>query len=130
MSQIKVPKSLLDSSVKVLTERLRDEYVAHYFYRNATNWCKGIGYNKAAAFFENEAANELVHSKSVQDYLTQWNIFPTIPPAPTTMTFTSLVDMVNKAYEMEDELLEKYSANQKEFLDLHPATFNFIQNYG
>ena len=58
MSQVKVPKSLLDSSVKVLTDRLRDEYVAHYFYRNATNWCKGIGYNKAAAFFAEEAESE------------------------------------------------------------------------
>ncbi len=58
MSTIKTPKTLADASVKILTDRLGDEYTAHYFYRNATNWCAGIGYMKAAAFFAQEAENE------------------------------------------------------------------------
>lgn len=126
------PKTLNDVSEKifsVLNERIGDEYQAYFFYRNAANWCKGMNYNKAAAFFENEASNELSHSLGLQDYLTQWNLFPIIPPAPTSVEFTSLVDVVNKAYNMEYALLEKYSADQKEFFDIHPATFNFIQKY-
>jgi ferritin len=126
------PKTLNDISEKIslhLNERIGDEYKAYFFYRNAANWCKGANYNKAAEFFEAEAANELIHSKGVQDYLTQWNLLPSIPPAPTTISFTGLVDVINKAYEMEYELLEKYSADQKVFFDLHPATFNFIQKY-
>lgn len=126
------PKTLDDISNKLtqtLNKRIGDEYTAYYFYRNAANWCKGMNYNKAGEFFEGEAANELEHSKGLQDYLTQWNIFPTIPQAPTTMNFTSLVDVVNKAYEMEYGLLEKYSEDQGVFFGIHPATFNFIQKY-
>jgi ferritin len=126
------PKTLDDVSSKLtqtLNKRIGDEYTAYFFYRNAANWCKGMNYNKAGEFFEAEAANELEHSRGLQDYLTQWNIFPTIPQAPTTMNFTSLIDVVNKAYEMEYGLLEKYSSDQKVFFDVHPATFNFIQKY-
>jgi ferritin len=126
------PKTLDDVSSKLtqtLNKRIGDEYTAYFFYRNAANWCKNMNYNKAGRFFEAEAANELEHSRGLQDYLTQWNIFPTIPQAPTTMNFTSLIDVVNKAYEMEYGLLEKYSSDQKVFFDVHPATFNFIQKY-
>ena len=126
------PKTLNDIAGKLsetLNERIGDEYKAYYFYRNAANWCKGANYNKAGEFFENEASAELEHSKGVQDYLTQWNIIPTIPQAPTNVTFTSLVDVVNKAYEMEYDLLEKYSMDQIAFSEIHPATFNFIQKY-
>jgi ferritin len=126
------PKTLNDIAGKLsetLNERIGDEYKAYYFYRNAANWCKGANYNKAAEFFENEASAELEHSKGVQDYLTQWNIVPTIPQAPTNVTFTSLVDVINKAYEMEYGLLEKYSMDQIAFAEIHPATFNFIQKY-
>lgn len=126
------PKTLDDVSEKIsltLNQRIGDEYQAYFFYRNAANWCKGMNYNKAAAFFENEAANELAHSLGLQDYLTQWNLYPIIPPAPTSVQFSSLVDVVNKAYIMEYDLLEKYSSDQKEFFTIHPATFNFIQKY-
>ena len=126
------PKTLNDIAGKLseaLNERIGDEYTAYYFYRNAANWCKGANYNKAGEFFENEASAELEHSKGVQDYLTQWNIIPTIPQAPTNVTFTSLVDVINKAYEMEYGLLEKYSMDQIAFAEIHPATFNFIQKY-
>ena len=58
-TMIKTPKTLVDASVKILTDRLGDEYTAHYFYRNATNWCAGIGYLKAAAFFAQEACQDL-----------------------------------------------------------------------
>jgi ferritin len=126
------PKTLNDIASKlseILNQRIGDEYKAYYFYRNAANWCKGMNYNKAGEFFESEAANELEHSKGLQDYLTQWNIIPEIPQAPTNVTFNNLVDVINKAYEMEYGLLEKYSMDQIEFAEIHPATFNFIQKY-
>lgn len=126
------PKVLSDIASKIsetLNERIGDEYKAYYFYRNAANWCKGMNYNKAGEFFETEAANELEHSKGLQDYLTQWNVVPQIPQAPTTANFSSLVDVINKAYEMEYALLEKYSMDQIDFAEIHPATFNFIQKY-
>jgi len=126
---VTVPKTLPDNITKTLFERLGDEYTAYFFYRNAANWCKNANYKKAAAFFEKETSGELEHAKGIQDYLTQWNIIPVIPQTPTTQSFSTLVDIINKAYEIEYNLLEKYSKNQKEFLNEHTATFNFIQGY-
>lgn len=76
-----------------------------------------------------KANGELEHSKGLQDYLTQWNVIPTIPQAQTTFNFSGLIDIINQAYQMEYSLLEKYSKNQQELLTTHPATFNFIQKY-
>jgi ferritin len=123
------PNSLPEEIINMFNERLGDEYTAHYFYRNAANWCKNVNYKKAASFFEAEAESELEHAKGLQDYLTQWNIIPQIPQSPTTQNFTSLVDVVNKSYTMEYVLFEKYSENQKSLDVIHPATFNFIQKY-
>jgi ferritin len=126
------PKTLNDFSESIsssLNERIGDEYAAHYFYRNAANWCKNVNYKNATVYFEGEAASELDHAKGLQDYLTQWNLMPAIPTAPTQHSFKNLADIINKAYEIEYELMLKYSDNQKEFLNEHPATFNFIQKY-
>jgi ferritin len=122
-------KTLPESIISTLNERIGDEYTAYYFYRNAANWCKDKNYKKATQFFESEAAGELEHSKGLQDYLTQWNTIPTIPQVETTQDFESLVDIINKAYILEYNLLMKYSKDQQSFLGVHPATFNFIQKY-
>jgi len=124
-----IPKKLSNDIVEILDARIGDEYTAHYFYRNAANWCKNVNYNKAAAYFEAEASSELEHAQGLQDYLTQWNLLPAIPQAPTRSEFTNLIDIIKKAYEMEYNLLTKYSGDQKMFFNEHPATFNFIQKY-
>lgn len=123
------PKTLPASIVKTINERIGDEYTAHYFYRNAANWCNDKNYKKAAAFFEAEANAELEHAKGLQDYVTQWNELPSIPAAPTSVKFESLVDIINGAYEMEYGLYEMYSEFQVDLMSEHPATFNFIQGY-
>lgn len=123
------PVLLPEEIVSEINQRIGDEYHAHYFYRNAANWCKEVNYKKAASFFESEANSELEHSKGLQDYLTQWNIIPTIPQAQTKFEFGGLVDIINQAYQMEYDLLQKYSTNQQSLLSSHPATFNFIQKY-
>lgn len=124
-----MPNTLPAEIVSTLNTRLGDEYTAYFFYRNAANWCKNVNYPKAAAFFEGEAAAELTHAQGIQDYLTQWNLIPAIPPAPTQVSFLSLIDLINKAYELEYNLLMKYSDDQKKFFEIHPGSFNFIQKY-
>ena len=57
---------LSQEAVTELTDRLKDEYTAHYFYRNAANWCKGVNYKKAAEFFNSEAEAELVAGYHVE----------------------------------------------------------------
>ena len=129
MSQIKTPKLLLDSSVRLLTDRLRDEYVAHYFYRSATNWCKGIGYNKAAAFFAEEAESELEHTKKLQTFLVDWNIEPSLPSIKPNIQFTDLIDIVNKAYVMEYALFDSYCKDSHTVFQTDINTFDFLTEF-
>ena len=70
-TDVRIPVTLEPQVVMLLMERLKDEYTAHYFYRNASNWCKDKAYNKAAAFFAEEAANELTHAEMLQKYLVE-----------------------------------------------------------
>lgn len=123
------PNTLSENIINIFNERLGDEYTAYYFYRNAANWCKNVNYKKAAAYFESEASSELEHAQGLQDYLTQWNIIPQIPQTPTVQSFQNLVEIINKAYNLEYNLLQKYSEDQKLLSNEHPATFNFIQKY-
>jgi len=129
MTQIKAPKALLDSSVKILTERLRDEYVAHYFYRNATNWCKGIGYNKAAAYFAEEAESELEHAKKLQTFLVDWNVEPLMPAIKPNITFVDLIDIVNKAYTMEYALFDSYCKDSHTVFQTDINTFDLLTKF-
>jgi len=129
MSTIKTPKTLADASVKILTERLGDEYTAHYFYRNATNWCAGIGYMKAAAFFAQEAENELEHAKGLQKYLVDWNVMPLLPSIKPNITFVDLIDIINKAYALEYALFEAYMRDSKELFASDLNTFDFLTGY-
>jgi len=123
------PKALPAKAITILNSRLGDEYAAYFFYRNAANWCKNANYKKAAAFFDAESAGELGHANKIQDYLTQWNLIPDMNFSITSEKFSSLLDIVNKAYNIEYTLLQKYSADLQTLLDADPSTFNFVQGY-
>ena len=116
-------------SVKILTDRLRDEYTAHYFYRNATNWCAGIGYLKAAAFFAAESESELEHAKDIQKFLVDWNVDPLLPSIKPNIQFTDLIDIVNKSYAMENGLFESYCKDSVDLLVKDINTFDFLTKY-
>lgn len=126
-SNIKEPKTLAEPIVKLLEERIGDEYNAHFFYVNASNWCQGVGYTKAAAFFAKEAANELEHSAQVQKYLVDWNVDPKIPTPKTQVTFNTLIDIVGQAYDMEYALYEAYNKTSMALMQADLATFDFLQ---
>ena len=72
-SEVLKPKTLPENIISALNDRLGDEYTAHYFYRGAANWCQGVAYTKAAAFFAKEAAAELEHAEKIQKYIVDWN---------------------------------------------------------
>jgi len=74
---------LSEKTIKILTDRIKDEYTAHYFYRAAANWCNDKNYKKAGEFFEKEAKSELKHSEKIQNYMTGFNIIAQIPQAET-----------------------------------------------
>jgi ferritin len=132
MEPIKIltPIKLNESIITLLTERLKDEYTAHYFYRNAANWCRDANYVKATAFFEGEANNELEHAKMLQDYITSWNVVPMIPPVtPDTTKFDNLIQIVNGGYKLEYNLLVDYNETSSKLFTIDLTTFDFLQQF-
>jgi ferritin len=127
-SDIQLPATLDQEVVDMLNRRLGDEYTAHYFYRNAANWCADKAYNKAAAFFTQEAANELQHAEMLQTYLVGWNATPIIPPISMSLDFLNLIDIVNKAYDLEFNLLIAYNKNSAAMFPGDLSTFDFLQD--
>ena len=77
MTQPRTPKELAPKIVDMINNRIKDEYTAHFFYRNAANWCEGANYKKATEFFKQEAANELEHAEKLQKYfhINQVNLY-------------------------------------------------------
>ena len=118
--------TLSDKVVKLLTDRLKDEYSAHYYYRAAANWCNDVNYKKAAAYFENEANDELIHAKKLQDYMTGFNIIPQIPPVNPKHEFTNLIDIVNGAYTLELNLMKAYNQISHLVFSEDITTFDFL----
>jgi ferritin len=132
MENIKIlnPVKLDESVVSILTNRIKDEYIAHYFYRNAANWCLDANYKKAAKFFEGEANNELEHAKMLQDYITSWNVIPTIPAVdPKTASFNNLVEIINGGYKLEYNLLVDYNDSSSKLFNIDLTTFDFLQQF-
>lgn len=123
------PHILNNDSVKLLTERLGDEYTAHYFYNAAANWCAGVGYQKAAKFFAAESMSELGHAQKLQKYMVDWNITPVIPTVETHKDFATLVDIIEGAYEIEYDLFTKYVTNSQALFTSDLATFDFLKEF-
>lgn len=120
---------LSEKTINILTNRLADEYVAHYFYRNAANWCSDMNYKKAAVYFTNEANTELQHAEGLQKYMTDFNIIPEIPSVDTVDTFESLVDIIYGAYEMELGLMKSYNRDSQLVFGDDITTFDFLTKY-
>ena len=115
-----------DKTIKIITERIKDEYTAHYYYRAASNWCKDMNYKKAAEFFSNEADDELTHAKTLQEYMVDFNVIPEIPQAKTKHEFNNLIDVVYGAYKMELGLMNSYNKNSQELFNSDITTYDLF----
>jgi len=125
------PNKLPEEIVSLLQPRLRDELTQYARYTAMANWCRGVGYEKAAAFYEKDASEELEHAQRLMKFLVDWNIIPSYPSivAPRT-TFDSLTATIEEAYKFEFKLYEDYedtSARVFEAGDM--CTFDFLQQY-
>jgi len=123
------PSKLTEETISILTERIKDEYTAHYFYRSAANWCRNMNYKKAAQFFDNESSSELDHAKGLQEYMDDFNVQPHILKTETNFEFDSLVDIINGAYQMEHSLMNSYNQSSSALFTTDLTTFDFLTNY-
>jgi ferritin len=120
---------LSSKTIKILTDRIKDEYTAHYFYRDATNWCRDKNYKKAAEFFQKEAKDELKHAQKIQEYMTDFNIIPQIPQAPIDHKFDNLIEIVYGAYKMELGLMKAYNKDSQDLFSEDITTFDFLTEF-
>ena len=120
---------LSDKVVQILTDRIKDEYYAHYLYRTAANWCQDMNYKKASAFFHEDAHKELEHAETIQKYLADFNIVIKMPQSETSFEFDSLLDIIYQAYDFELELMKSYNKDSQDVFQEDLTTFDFLQQF-
>jgi ferritin len=124
------PHSLDKGVVDLLAPRHLDEMDAFYFYRAASNWCRGVGYFKAAAFFAAESQDELEHAAKIEKYLVDWNITVPLPTVPKPQVdFSGLLEVLEEAYKIEYDLYEAYEETSKKLFNMDLCTFDFLQQF-
>lgn len=124
------PHSLDKGVVDLLAPRHLDEMDAFYFYRAASNWCQGVGYFKAAAFFAAESQDELEHAAKIEKYLVDWNITVPLPSVPKPQVeFSGLLEVLEEAYKIEYDLYEAYEDTSKKLFNMDLCTFDFLQQF-
>jgi ferritin len=123
------PEKLSQEIVNLLLPRLQDEYNAFYLYRSASNWCKNVGYFKAAEFFKAESDDELSHAKKIEDYLTDWNVTPILPTVnKPVLSFKNLGEVIQAGYNAEYKLYGEYEDTSLKIFKLgETCTFDFLQ---
>jgi ferritin len=124
------PNQLEGEVVNMLLPRLQDEYTAFYFYRAASNWCQGVGFEKAAEFFAAESTDELEHAKKIEKYLVDWNVTPDLPALQRPpLEFANLISVIEQAYKLEYDLYEQYEETSLKVFSVDPCTFDFLQQF-
>jgi ferritin len=123
------PNTINQATIDALLTRLKDEFTAYYFYRSASNWCNNVGYKKAGEYFAAESADELVHAKKLENFLVDWNVDVKLPfiDSPQS-TFLNLVDVIEKAYQLEYNLYLGYDFTSDEIISRKEHnTYGFLQ---
>ena len=128
---MKKPERLPKEIVDLLLPRLNDEFKAYYTYRSASNWCKNVGFEKAASYFAKESEDELSHAKGIESFLVDWNVTPDLPKIDKPiLEFSGLADVIQKAYDMEYALYVAYEdTSAKVFKTGDLCVFDFLQAY-
>jgi ferritin len=128
---MKKPVKLSAEIVKPLLERLDDEYTAFAFYRDASNYLRGIGFFTAADYFAKESADELTHAKIIENYIVDWNVHPKLPSVDAQDNgFKGLIDVIEKSYQIEYALYEAYEETTMDiFKKGDTCTFFFLAQF-
>ncbi|ELA46521.1 hypothetical protein VCUG_02013 [Vavraia culicis subsp. floridensis] len=109
-----------DEAVELLSEQLRIENFAFYFYQSAYQYCNNreIALPSIANFFYKQYNEELTHAKGIIDYMNQVGLRPNFKPLSLDRTdYKSLVEVFELSLEYEEEsykhILKLYRAADK-----------------
>jgi ferritin len=122
-------KTLNPKTAEILMKKISKEYLHHYTYQAASNWCRDNGFDVAKDFFLKESDEELGHARKLQEYLIDWNMNPVISVEfPSDLNYTNLLELIQTIYNTEYELYEMYEYCSKELIDMgDTCTFDFLQ---
>lgn len=124
------PTALNSKISKIINDRIADEYTAFFAYQAIANWAKGVGYAKAGEYFAKESDDELTHAKKLMAYLVDWNVTPEIPVVPKPkLTFKTLVEAIETAYNLELDLLGKYQDDTAAVMEMDTAAYEFLSQF-
>lgn len=120
--------NLPGSFITQLNNRLNDEYNAERFYISASMWCDNNGFSKASKFFVDRYHEERRHAHRIQKEITNWGAIPQLPAiAKTDTAFSSLLDIVKQAYDMEFQIFTDYQESIKAVEEEFPAGEIFFE---
>jgi ferritin len=122
-------QTLEPNEVAIIMPRVQDELNARYFHESAAAWCRTNGYKKAAKYYANEALQEDSHYKKWTNYLSDWNVKINLPAIPQPPVFESLIDVLEKQYQIEYDLNEAYELDAINMFPLCQTCFKLIQEF-
>ena len=122
-------QTLEPNEIAIVMPRVLDELNARYFYEAAVAFCRANGYKNAEKYYKAQAKEENGHYKIWLKFLSDWNVdidFPGINPPPK---FSSLLDILEKQYEIEYALGESYEADAVSSFPLCQALYKLMQKF-
>lgn len=123
-------KKLSDKVVAELSSFLTKEYTASRFYAYASSCFNEKGYKIASAYCFKESNEELEHAKKLQNYANDWNCELRMEQLGEPQETDGIVDFLQKAYELEYNLLGDYEQSCANSLDRGDIKlFSFYQKY-
>lgn len=124
------PKLLPSIILSDLNALLKHEYYAFYLYRHIGNYLQNWGFKLAAKHFFEESAEELEHAKKIEDFIVLWNGEPNLPSIKVDCNCENIVECIEKAYETEYSLYEKYEeVSAKIFQQGDICVFDFLKHF-
>lgn len=124
---MKNPKTINTKAVDIILPLIQLEYEAFYHYRSLSNWCKGVGYEKAATFFSKEAEDELTHAKALENFLVDWNVNVKLPVIESPQfEYDGLEEGLERSYDMEYSLYGEYNKSLMEAIKVDMSLYQAL----
>jgi len=122
-------QTLEPNEIAIIMPRVQDELNARYFYEAAVAFCRTNGYDNAAKYYANEAAQENEHYQKWINFLADWNVNIDFPVIPVPPKFTSLLDIIEQTYGIEYALGEAYEQDAVNVFPICQTIYKLMQEF-
>lgn len=114
-----------------LNDQLNLEFFSANLYLQMSAWCSDKGFEGAASFLREHSREEMDHMQRLFNYLSDTGAMPVLGTiAAPPVTFNSLSEVLNQAYEHEKLITSKINELAHAAMTSQDySTFNFLQWY-